>query len=256
MGLIPDTHMRGVNPGAGLTNYGLTSQGFGEAHGALSTGYDGGGYGQIIPWLTVRVAQLAAWDVNIDAATRDAIINMANSSINSFDQFLSPHENATVNGSGVVTSDTFNFSEESFITYRDTKNINTTANRFNTNAQFIASDPDGVLNNAYAMRSAYLNTQYGLTPTTGSSAGNGQPGGALNYIRDLAAYESTIKSLIGVNPTTLTALPDEPGQPDYAWADAQAGAVAFQNHGERLLMNADWRNYELNNNFFTNLVPS
>ena len=52
MGLIPDTDMRGVNPGTGLTNYGLTSQGFGEAHGAISTGYDGGGYGQILPWLT------------------------------------------------------------------------------------------------------------------------------------------------------------------------------------------------------------
>ena len=180
---------------------------------------------------------------------------MANASINSFDQFLSPHEDATLNSSGVVTSDTFNFSEESWITYRDTKNPNTTANRFNTNAQFIASAPGGVLNNAYALRAAYLNTQYGLTPTTGSTQATAH-GRALSYLRDLSAYESTIKSLIGVAPSTLTPLPDEPGQPDYAWADVQAGAVAFQNNGERFLMNADWRNYEFNNNSFTNLVPS
>jgi regulation of enolase protein 1 (concanavalin A-like superfamily) len=263
MGLIPNTHMRGVgfdvsSPYAPspYTNYGLTQKGLGEAHGTLSSGYDGGGYGQLVTWLAIDVAQLTAWDANIDTATRDAIRGMANNTVNAFDQFISPLERATVNGNGVLTSDIFSMGEETYITYRDVKNLNFEASRFNLNAQFLASDPNGVLNNAYTLRAAYLNTQYNLTPSTTANSGHGDPGGCLNYIRDLAAYERTVKSLIGVNPTALTELPAEPGQPDYAWADVQAGAVAVINHGERLYVNADWRNYDCNNNTFIGLVPS
>lgn len=171
VGLIPST-MRGVGIDTNspytpspYPNYGLTAQGFGEAHGSISTGFDGGGYGQIIPWLTPKVAELASWDPNIDTVTYNTILSIANTTIDSFDHFLSPLENATVNSNGVVTSDTYGFAEETYITYRDVKNINQYADRFNFNPQYIASDLNGVLQNAYALRSAYLTTQYNLAPS-------------------------------------------------------------------------------------------
>ncbi|MBC7782921.1 MAG: hypothetical protein H7144_03700, partial [Burkholderiales bacterium] len=251
MGLRPTSSiMRGVYAGS-IENYGMTSKGFGEAHGAISTGYDGGGYGSIIPWLSVRFAQIAVWDPNADVASVNAIREMAGITIDSYDTFLSPLEKATVNGSGVVTANTIGWGPEPYITYRDTKNINNYAGGFEFSDQYLASDPGGVLNNAHARRSAYLSTQYGLTTSNGAGGGNR----SINYLRDYAAYESTIRGLINVNPATLTPLPAEPGQPDFAWADVQAGAVAFINNGERFYMNADWRNYEFNGNF-TNLVHS
>ena len=181
---------------------------------------------------------------------------MADTTINSFDDFLYPMQNATVNSSGVVTSDTYDFAEETYITYRDVKDINAQSGGDNFNVQYLAANPSGPLDDAYSLRAAYLATQFGFTPALDDSSGYGDQGGSLNYLRDLAAYESTIRSLINVNPATLTPLPDEPGQPDYVFADVQSGAVAIINHGERLYMNVDWRNYEYNNNTFTNLVPS
>ncbi len=53
-----------------------------------------------------------------------------------------------------------------------------------------------------------------------------------------------------VDPATLTSLPGEPGQPDFAWCDVQSGAVAFTYQGERFYMNANWRNYENTGNQF------
>ncbi|HYO10252.1 MAG TPA: hypothetical protein VER17_14890 [Tepidisphaeraceae bacterium] len=251
MGLRPTSSgMRGVYAGS-VENFGMTLKGFGEAHGAISTGYDGGGYGSIIPWLAVRFAQIAAWDPNADAATVNAMRDMASITVDSYDQFLSPLERATVNSSGVVTSVTRGWGAEPYITYRDTKNVNSYANVLEFNDQYLASDPSGVLANAYALRSAYLSTQHGLTARN-SAGGDGR---SLNYLRDLQAYESTIRSLINVDPATLTPLPAEPGQPDFEWADVQAGAVAFLNNGERFYANLNWRNYEFNNGF-TNMPHS
>jgi regulation of enolase protein 1 (concanavalin A-like superfamily) len=255
MGLIPDT-LRGVNPSPlTIPNYGHTAKGLGEAHGVLSTGFDGGGYGQIIPWLAPRIAQLAAWDTTISTTDLSNIVASAHTTVDGFDQFLYPQDNATMDANRNLTANTYRFAEERFITYRDPKNPQENSGAFNFNAQFPASDPAGPMTNAFARRSAYLFTQYGLTPITGSSAGNGATGGALNYLRDLPAYERTVRGLINVAPATIAPLPGEPGQPDYAWADMQAGAVAFYNNGERFFMNANWRNYEFNNGF-TSLVPS
>ena len=247
-GLAPST-LRGVAyPSSALNgsiNYDHTRKGLGEAHGMMSCGFDGGGYGQIIPWLMPRFALLAARDPGVDSTTLEQLREITRDGIDTMNQILSPLERATVNGSGNVTANVFNFAEESFITYRDTKTVNTTANRFNFNAQFPASDGVGGIESPAALRSAYLCTQYGLTPTNGASAGNGAPGGALNYLRDLPAYEATLRRLINVDPATLTPLPHEPGQPDTAWVDVQCGAVAFRNNGERFFMNANWRNFEI-----------
>jgi hypothetical protein len=212
MGLIPDT-CRGVNPSPlTIPNYGHTAKGMGEAHGALSTGFDGGGYGQIIPWLAPRIAQLAAWDTTISAPDLSNLVASAHTTVDGFDQFLYPQDNATVDANRNLTANAYSFAEERFITYRDPKNPQENSGAFNFNAQFPASDPAGPMTNAFARRSAYLFTQYGLTPITGSSAGNGATGGALNYLRDLPAYERTIRSQINVNPATITPLPGEPGQ--------------------------------------------
>ncbi|HEX3359168.1 MAG TPA: hypothetical protein VHS31_19470 [Tepidisphaeraceae bacterium] len=246
MGLYPDT-LRGV-VNTQITNYGLTAKGFGEAGGALSTGFDGGGYGQIIPWLTPRIAQLAQWDATASPSIVSQFANVANTTIDSFAQFLSPQDNATVNSNGVITSNIYDFAEEPYITYREPKDVNVDAVRLNYNAQFLASDPTVGLNDPLALRAAYQNAINGLFPDTGAGAGNGgnagggRGGGSINYLKDLSAYENTLRALMNVNPSTLAPFPAEPGQPDFAWADVQSGAVAFINNGERVYANLDWRN--------------
>lgn len=42
-------------------------------------------------------------------------------------------------------------------------------------------------------------------------------------------------------PPTQARLPFEPGQPDFAWADEEAGAVVVRHGKERLLMSLNWR---------------
>jgi hypothetical protein len=239
-GVIP-TQTYGMVTGVnGLVNYNVTTSGLGEAYGALSCGFDGGGYGQYLAWLAPHIAQMGAWDPNASSSTASSFAVMANATINAFDQFLSSAGNATVTN-GAVTSDTFTFGEETYITERDAKNPNTASGRSNFNPQFDASDPNGGINNAYALRSAYLCTQYGLTPEYKANNGDDGYGGSICFLRDLKAYESTLRSLINVNPSAMTPLPTEPGQPDFAWADTRAGTVAFVNHGERFYMNANYR---------------
>ena len=262
VGLIPDTDMRGIGfnddapyAASTLVNYGLTADGFGEAHGALSTGFDGGGYGQMLPTLLPRIVKIATWDTTIDNGTLSSIEAAANDAINSIDQFFFPMDNAVVNSNGVETSDTFSFNAEPYITYRDPKNLNVYAGSLNFDAQYPASDPNGSINNAYALRSAYLETEYGVTPIIGFTSGYTATS-SLDFMRNLPAYESTIRSLINVNPATLTRLPGEINQSNFAFADVQAGAVAFINNGERFYANLDWRNYEYNNNSLVNIVAS
>jgi hypothetical protein len=240
MGQIP-SKMWKMSTGTSLpANYELTPSGLGEGNGSLSCGFDGGGYGQYIPWLAPHIAQMAKWDPKASPEMVAAFAKMANATINAFDQFLSPADNVTIEH-GDVTSDTFNFCEERFITYRHQENPNAACGRTNFNIQYAASDPDGGINNAYARRAAYLGVIYGFKPEVQANDGDDGKGGNLGFLRDLKAYESTLRSLIDVDPSKLTPLPGEPGQPDYAWADTRAGSVAFINHGERFYMNANYR---------------
>ena len=249
MGLAPDT-LRNLNASAlGLNNYGLSANGLGEANGVLSGGYDGG-YGLWVTMMAPNMAKLAVLDPGLDSITRNNMIAMANATIDAYDQFISPLD--YISGG----TDYFALGPENFITYRNTQNPNYNAAasaNMNLDSRFAAADPNGPLQNAYALRSAYLETQYGTTiATTAADTSVSR----LNFLRDYDSYESTIRSLINVDPATLTELPGEPGQPDFAWADVQTGAVAFINHGERFYMNANWRNYETNNNSFTGMGPS
>ncbi|HEX8297080.1 MAG TPA: PKD domain-containing protein [Chthoniobacteraceae bacterium] len=240
MGVIPTTL-----PGSRLivngvpVNHAQSIGGLGEAHGMMSTGFDGGGYGQILPWLAPRFAELAAADPTLSAADRAVINERANATINGFNKFLSPLDGAKVSG-GVVTANPIGFGAEPWITYRDTKNPNTGSGGRNFNVQYPAASPMSPMANAYARRSAYLYSQFGTTPGFGAGAGL-----SLNYARDILHYEATLRGLVGVDPATLTPLPAEPRQPDFAWADVQAGAVAVMNNGERLYLNANWRNADL-----------
>jgi hypothetical protein len=248
MGLLPDT-LPGLNPSPlTVNNYGLSLKGLGENCGILSGGYDGG-YGLWVTMLAPNIAELAAVDPGLDSTTRTNIINQANAAVDAFDQFIYPQDR--ISGS----TDTFTLDPEDFITYRNTENPNSNSVVFNADSRYAASDPNGPMQNAYARRSAYLETQYGIVPQTTAADGNNAVS-RLNFLRDYASYEATIRGLIGVDPTTLTELPGEPGQPDYAWADTQTGAVAFINHGEHFYMNADWRDKEINNNTFSGMGPS
>ncbi len=248
MGFAPDT-LRGIATGTSAVNYGETADGLGEAHGVLSSGYDGR-YGEMLSWLDPVLANLAQTDPGLTSASDQTMVSeitaRANAAIDSYDEFISPQQN--FNG----TEDVFTLSQEDFITYRDPYNTNADAGSFDVNVQYIASAPNGGINNAYALRSAYLMTQYNVTPTYNNS----QYDSSLSYLKDLDYYEATIRSLVGVNPSSLTPLPGEPGQPNSAFVDPQDAAVAVYYNGERLYINANYRNYETNGSSFVDMGPS
>jgi regulation of enolase protein 1 (concanavalin A-like superfamily) len=237
MGLIPDT-LRGVYQ-AGYTNYGMSTAGLGEAGGVLSGGQGGDGYGEMLPWISTRIAALSESDPGASASIVSAFQTKARAAIDAYDQFVYPQENATINSSGAVTSDVLTLAPEPFITYRNVGNPNSNAASLNVDPQYIAADSSLGINDAYALRSTYLQTQYGQTPTTSENDSD-----SLMYTKDLSSYESALRSLINVNPASLTALPGEGG--NYTWADMQIGAVAFDNNGERFFMAMNWRNGSFN----------
>ncbi len=249
LGLYPDI-LRGVEPPAGI-NYGLTPAGLGEAHGQMSSGYDGR-YGSILPWLLPRLYLLAEQDPGLTSADQETIsdmLTMSHGTLDSYDHFLSVLDNPTVGVNDMVITDHSTIAQEDFITYRNTYNPNADADGFLAMSSYESSDPNQGIDDAYALRSAYLETQYGVTPITGSGGGY-SAGGQLQYLKDLPFYELTIRNLIGVSPASLTPLPGEPGQPDFTWCNVTNGATAFTHNGERFYMNANWRNYETNNNSF------
>jgi hypothetical protein len=217
-------------------DYALSSAGLGEPDGTYDGGYDGG-YGEYFPELTPYIADLAAADPGITSTQAAAIATQANNSIISFDAFISAGSNVTFNSSGGITGDAQILSQEDFITYRNTDNPNYRS--FNVDSNYLASDPNGPMKDADALRSAYLETQYGVIPDTGFS-NNGDA--SLNFIRMLRSYENTINYLV-TNPTTVP-LPGEPGQSNFNFTDVQTGAVAFIYNGERFYMNMNWRRNE------------
>jgi hypothetical protein len=194
----------------------------------LSCGFDGGGYGQYITFFAPRIAQLSFWDPKAPAEVREGMAERARATLSGFSKYLSPSDRVTVED-GKVKSNEYSFGPETYITYRDTKNPNTAAGSFNFDEQYVAADPKGSIRSPEGLRSAYL------------AALNGLPPSSLFYLSDYQNYESTLRSLIGVNPETLKALPGEPGQPDFAWADTRAGAVSLLNHGERLYVTLNYR---------------
>ncbi|MEI7781507.1 MAG: immunoglobulin domain-containing protein, partial [Planctomycetota bacterium] len=226
LGLLPfSTHSI---DGVDYQNFELSPGGLAEAHGALSCGFDGGGYGQFVTFFAPRIAQLSFWDPKATPEVRAAMAERARATINGFDQYLSPADRVTVEN-GKVKANEYSFCQETYITYRDAKNPNHASGSFNFDEHYVAADPNGQIHSPEALRSAYLAALYDLPPAN------------FFYLADLPHYESTMLSLIGVKPSTLAPLPGEPGQPDYAWADTRAGAVAFLNHGERFYLTANYR---------------
>jgi hypothetical protein len=228
LGLLPfnTVHVNGV----AYENRELSPGGLGEANGALSCGFDGGGYGSFIPFFASRIAQLSFWDPKATSDVREAMAERARATLSGFSKYLSPLDRVTVKD-GKVKDNEYSFGPETYITYRDVKNPNSAAGNFNFNYQYVAADPKGSIRSPEAMRSAYLAALNGIDAQ----------GQFFFYLSDLQHYESTLRSLIGVSPETLKPLPGEPGQPDFAWADARAGAVALINHGERLYMTLNYR---------------
>jgi hypothetical protein len=238
LGLAP-TSLLGHNESS---DYAMSADGLGEADGTYSGGYDGG-YGTYFPELTPYFAELATEDPGATSSslqtTVSQIVAQSANTINSFDEFISAGSAVTLNANGTIATDKQILSQEGFITYRNSENPNFES--FNVNSNYLASDPNGPIKDADALRSAYLEAEFGVTPETGYS---NDTLASLQNTRQLAAYENTIQSLVNVNPAALTALPGEPNQPDFAFADVQSGAVAFINDGERFYMNTNYRTTE------------
>ena len=235
MGLAP-TSLLGHNESA---DYAISAAGLGEENGTYSGGYDNG-YGVYLPQLTPYFADLAADDPGATTTALQTVVSQiiaqSANTINAYDQFISSGDNVTFNSNGSIAADQQILSPESFITYRNTDNPDNGGLAVDSN--YLASDPNGVIKDAYALRSAYLETQFGITPQL---AYPNNSGAMLQDIRMLGAYQDTINSLVNVSPAGLTPLPGEPGQANFAFADVQTGAVAFINNGERFYMNANWR---------------
>jgi len=240
MGLYPDT-LRGLDTSLSTyTNYGLDSGGFGEADGRLSCGYDGR-YGSMLPWLAPWFARLAALDPNLDSATLSNVQVKARAAISGYDQFISTGENYQ------GTNDFFTLAQEDYITYRKPYNPNSDGNNFFVDTSFPSSDPTLGIQSPYALRSAYLEALYGQIPTvyeTRDPWGDGYNAASrTDYLKSLSSYEATLRSLVGVSPASLTPLPGEPGQPNHAFVDVQAGVTAIYYNGERFFMSPNWRSY-------------
>jgi autotransporter-associated beta strand protein len=240
MGLYPDT-LNGLNASSTTyTNYGLDAAGFGEADGVLSCGYDGR-YGSMLPWLAPWFARLAALDPNLDSTSLSNVQVKARAAISGYDQFISPGENYQ------GKTNYFTFAQEDYITYRKPYNPNSDGNNFFVNTTFVGSDPALGIQSPFALRSAYLGALYGQIPSvyeTVYSWGQGYNAASrTDYLKSLSSYEATLRSLVGVSPTNMTPLPGEPGQPNHAFVDVQAGVTAVYYNGERLFVNPNYRSY-------------
>jgi regulation of enolase protein 1 (concanavalin A-like superfamily) len=245
VGVVPTNLLRGHDE---LSDYAFSADGLGEANGTYSGGYDGG-YGGYLSWGAQFIAQLAAEDPGLTSSAEQTgvldIEQQARNAVNSYDQFIQPGSNVTFNSNGTIATDQQILTPENFITYRNISNPNDLG--FNVNTQYLAADPNGPVDDAYALRSVYLDIEYDQTPLTippGGEGGNAEGLPYLNYLKSLQNFEDDVNALVGVSPTSMTALPGEPGQPNYAFADVQTGAVAFVYNGEQFYMNANWREPE------------
>jgi hypothetical protein len=227
VGVDPVTKIMGNLYRAEFQNYTISKAGLGEAGGTASGGYDGR-YGRILPWMASRMAQIATWDPAIEAASLRAIRAKAGAATDAYTHFISPQEQFH----GVTNE--FTLAQEDFITYRDPYNANANGNDFAVGSRYVVSDPRSGMSTALSMRACYLEALYGMGPND------------LQYLKDLAAYEGTMRALMDVAPDRMTALQGEPGQPNMAWADVQTGATAAYFNGERFYMNANWRNVDIN----------
>ena len=232
-GVVPVTALMGNLYEPGHVNYAIGRAGLGEARGTDSGGYDGR-YGTILPWIGSQLWQLSAWDPSMDAATRAKVHAQVQATTDAYVQFIS----ALNDTEGLRTK--FTLAQEDFITYRDPYNPNANAGGFTAGPNYPLSDPSQGVPDALARRAAYLEALYGITPGNGAG-GNSQT----QFLKNLGAYESSVRSLAGSRPAALTPLPGEPGQPDHAWVDVQTGAAALYYHGERFYLNANWRNADI-----------
>jgi autotransporter-associated beta strand protein len=220
---------------SGATNYAISIDGFGEAHGSISGGYDGR-YGTILPWIANRLSALAANDSTLSSQNLTQIRTQAQASANGYLHFISALENYQGG------NDLFTLAQEDFITYRDPYGTNADSGSFTVGAGYEASDPTLGVNSALQQRGAYLEALYSHPPGRGKG-GNDQ----LQYLATMGSFESTVRGLINANPSTLTGLPGEPGQPNSAMVDPETGTTAVYYNGERLYMNNNYRNFETQN---------
>ncbi len=200
----------------------ITAAGLGETYGTLSSGYDGR-YGNYEAPGTANLVYLSQWDTTLTAAQRQAWAGVVRNCISAYDHFMYPQQRID-NGAAYWT-----YAPEDVISYRVPYGPNADGGSNNWFVQLAAADPNGPIQSAYARRAFY----FGSLQTYGSDAmGLG--------VGSYPTVETLWNSMIGEDPATLTPLPAEPNQPDFAWADIENGAVSIQYQGERLLFNSQY----------------
>lgn len=221
LGIAPTTLLRQTEK----DNFDQSDRGLAQEGGGT---YDGG-YGTSNPWLVPFMAQAVAVLPSLQGGEEkrrvDRILAMARATVSAYDYFISPGDDAV---DPDVTQTKMILSAEDYITMRNVNNPNSRG--FSVNSQYLASDPDLPIQEPFALRSAYLETQYGHSP-----------GGQGLFQRQFASYENTLRAIAGKGPGDLPALPGEPGQPDFVYADPKGSALALIHGPERLYLNMNWR---------------
>ena len=232
MGTAPTTFRGGYN-----NHYAISAEGLGkDGNNNLEGSYDRG-YGQWFPELALQMAKLAAQDPgatsSADKAAVARIAVQAKNTVTTYDEFLSDNLWATTSGGTTTYSQII--SPDDTISNRNENNADNIP--IDVNTEFAASNPaNTTLYSTQAARSAYLLAENGKTPELFFD--NQTQNSNLQFIRELPDYEASINALVNNTPA---ALPAETATSNFAWADVGAGVVAFQNNGERVYMNLNYR---------------
>jgi hypothetical protein len=232
MGLAPTSFRGGFN-----NHFALSAEGLGkDGNNNLEGSYDRG-YGEWFPELALQMAKLVAEDPGVSTTAQKSAVTaiqaQAHNTVIAYDQFLSTNLWATTTN-GVTTYSQI-ISPDDTISNRNENNAGSVS--FDVDTEFAASNPANTsLYSSDAARSAYLEAENGQTPELFFD--NQTQNSNLQYLREVPDYEASINALVNTTPAPL---PNESSAANYAWADVQAGVVAFQNNGERVYMNLNYR---------------
>jgi hypothetical protein len=232
MGLAPTSFRGGYN-----SHYAISPQGLGkDGNNNLEGSYDRG-YGEWFPELALQIAKLAAEDPGVSTIAQKSAVSaveaQARNTVATYDEFLSTNLWATTTNGTTTYSQII--SPDDTISNRNENNADSVS--FDVDTEFASSNPNNTsLYTADAARSAYLEAENGQTPELFFD--NQTQNSNLQFIREAPDYEASIEALVNNTPAPL---PNESSATNFAWADVQGGAVAFQNDGERVYMNLNYR---------------
>ncbi len=232
MGLAPTSFRGGYN-----NHFAISPEGLGkDGNNNLEGSYDRG-YGQWFPEIAMEIAKFTAEDPGVTTTAQKAVVTavagVARNVVTTYDQFLSTNLWATTTGNTTTYSQII--SPDDTISNRNENNAGSVP--FDVDVEYASSNPNNSsLYTTDAARSAYLEEAHGLTPELFFD--NQTQNANLQYLRELPDYEASINALVNNTPAPL---PNESAATNFAWADVGGGVVAFQNNGERVYMNLNYR---------------